>query len=412
MGGRGFAMLGILVVAVAGGSLAWWALQPGAAEEKATAAFLDRFWTHPIPAQGQPPEGFTPLEASLDPGACRSCHPDRFAEWDASLHSQAMGAGIWWQFRVKSPEQVKECARCHAPMAEQLALMGRDLGWEDTGGAPPEHVPADLHREGLVCAACHVRGHKRFGPPAEDPLPAERAPHDGFVATEAYRSSRFCAECHQFPEDGPKLNGKLRENTYEEWRASRYAEEGVTCQSCHMPGQKHRWKGIHDPGMVREAVTVELDAEPAGEGAYRVAGEVANTGAGHKFPTYLTPKVYARLVLEDGQGKVREELDRAVIGWGADVEMTEELYDTRLSPGEAVRLQSEARLPDQAAGWRVALHLDVAPQEHYERLFRYMFQQADKMSAETVRTLEQALKEAVATRFRALSERVALDGEG
>jgi len=45
--------------------------------------------------------------------------------------------------------------------------------------------------------------------------------------TPAFLSSEFCQSCHQFAPDGLALNGKLLENTYAEWKASRFAPEGV-----------------------------------------------------------------------------------------------------------------------------------------------------------------------------------------
>jgi hypothetical protein len=312
-----------------------------------------------------------------------------------------MGAGIWWQFLVKTPEQVKSCMRCHAPLAEQKALAAAELGWHSAPQTPPpDYIPADLHREGLVCAACHVRSHQRYGPPKASPLPRDRAPHNGFTAHEVFKESRFCAECHQFEADGPSLHGKLREDTFAEWRQSSYADRGVSCQDCHMPEGRHTWRGIHDRAMVRQGLSVALSGEPLGEDGFRVTGEVVNSGAGHKLPTYLTPKVFVRLLLIDPQGRVQRQLDRAVIGWKADVEMTREIFDTRLDPGEGVTLSAKVERPQQP-GWQAALWVDVAPQRHYERLFRYMFKQKDKMDTETIETLEQALIWAQSTRFRA-----------
>ena len=399
-----------LVLAVAGG-LGWQAgvLAPKEGPDPVTT-FLDRFWEHPIPPQGAPPAGFTPLEASMGPEGCRSCHPDRFAEWSNSLHSQTMGAGIRWQLRVKTPAQGKRCMRCHAPLAEQKALVARELGWDSAPAGPvPDYVPEDLHRQGLVCAGCHVRRHRRYGPPAERRLvEGEAGPHNGFREVSAFQDSRFCASCHQFPPDGPSLAGKLRENTFREWQASAYAERGVSCQDCHMPEGRHSWRGIHDPGMVREAVSVDLAVERGPQGQGRARARVTNSGAGHHFPTYLTPAVTARLVLEDGQGREQREIARHVIAWKADVEMTRELFDTRLPAGESALLVGGFPWPEQP-GWEVVLRLRVAPQAHYERLFRYMLRQQDKMDDETQRLLHRALEEARATRFAALEQRRPLE---
>src|SRR3989475_8055158 len=43
--------------------------------------FLDRHWRRPLAPQGPPPARFSPLEASLQPEACGTCHPAQFADW-------------------------------------------------------------------------------------------------------------------------------------------------------------------------------------------------------------------------------------------------------------------------------------------------------------------------------------------
>ena len=98
--------------------------------------------------------------------------------------------------------------------------------------------------QGVVCASCHVRGHQRFGPPRRDGTVASRAPreslpHNGLTRTTAFLRSEFCASCHQFAPNGLALNGKLLENTFEEWRASPAARRGQQCQDCHMPDRRH-----------------------------------------------------------------------------------------------------------------------------------------------------------------------------
>jgi len=363
--------------------------------------FLESFWSHPVPAQGRPPADFTDLEASLDPAECGKCHRAQWRQWRQSLHSEAMGAGILWQLRVKTPEQAKSCMRCHAPLAEQKALVGRELGWSGAPeGTPPGHIPGDLHRQGLVCAGCHVRDHTRYGPPAASAIPADKAPHGGFVGKAAFGESRFCASCHQFDDGGPSLNGKLRENTFREWQQSRYAERGVSCQDCHMAEGRHTWKGIHDRDMVRRAIGTRLQVQADGQEGLRVTGRLTNTGAGHKLPTYLTPKLFLELVLFGPEGTEKEVLARRTVGWWADAQLNGERFDTRLDPGESLSLSAQPDVPE-GPGWSVGLRVRVAPQEHYERLFRHMFQQKDRMDSRTLELLRQALAEAEATRFTA-----------
>ncbi len=322
-----------------------------------------------------------------------------------------------WQTRALAPSQIARCLDCHAPLAEQKALLARELDWPGAPATPPPgFVPADLHRQGLVCAACHVRAHQRFGPPAAAGKPAGDTPglpHDGFVASTAFADSRFCATCHQFPEDGPALNGKLLENTYQEWQdwqASRHADEDRQCQACHMPGRRHLWRGIHDPDMVRSALTTELTFAPVADDRLRIRALIHNSGAGHYFPTYLVPRVWLRLVLLDPAGGESALLAEQVIARDVDIWLKEERSDTRIAPGESRELQAEIALPP-VPGWQVELRIDVAPREHYERMFASVLRNnAADLDVETRRLLRQAFAEAQASRFTALRTRESLPG--
>jgi hypothetical protein len=399
-------VLALVSVAAGVGMLAWHERQPA---EDPVARFLGQHWNKPLPSQGPPPPAFSTQEASLDPADCGQCHAEQHADWSGSLHSHTMGPGILWQARALPPAEIAKCLDCHAPLAEQKALLARELDWPGAPQTdPPDYVAPDLHRQGLVCAACHVRAHTRYGPPAGEDKPAGDTfglPHGGFVESTAFGDSRFCATCHQFPDDGPSLNGKLLENTLKEWQVSRHAQEGRQCQSCHMPGRRHLWRGIHDPAMVREALSTELALETLDDGRLRVQALVRNSGAGHYFPTYLVPRVWLRLVLIDPDGRDRTLLAEQVVARDVDVWLREERSDTRIAPDEARQLGAEIG-PPPGPGWAVELRVDVAPREHYERMFTTVLRNnAADLDAEALRLLEQALTEAQATRFTALRER-------
>lgn len=370
--------------------------------EAAAEAFLERHWAEPMPPQGAPPAAFSPLEASLNPQACGQCHAEQYAAWRTSLHSKAMGPGLRWQLMLMNQEQGNRCLRCHTPLAEQKALLALEHGWPNAPKQPPpDFVPSDLGHQGLVCAACHVRGHRRFGPPPRGEA-AKEGPHGGFVVAEAFQDSRFCAHCHQFPDNGPRIAGKLLEDTYRQWLAGPYAKEGAgkqTCQSCHMPDRQHRWRGIHDPEMTRRAIEVSLKLQALGDGRYEARANVRNSGAGHHFPTYMVPKVELAFYRRDADGG-SVELGRHVIGWNVDTPITRELSDTRIAAGEA----RDFRQPFNAAGgdWRVELVMRVLPAEHYERIYRDALGHADQLPAAAVPLLRRALDEAVAARYELL----------
>ncbi|MBV2184273.1 MAG: cytochrome c family protein [Rhizobium sp.] len=364
------------------------------------ATFLKAHWQETVPPQGQPPGHFTSLEGALSPEACGTCHPDQFRDWQTALHSRTMGPGIYWQFEELGQAESNRCLRCHAPLAEQKALLAREMKWPGAPDTPPpEYVGETLHRSGLGCAACHLRKHVRYGPPAMRP-PQAQLPHDGFVASEAFQDSRFCAHCHQFADDGPRLAGKLREDTFEQWRASSYAPD-QPCQSCHMPERRHLWRGIHDPEMVRKAIEVNLQLIRVERDQYKAEVLVRNVGAGHHFPTYLVPKVNLILRL-DRNGKGGREVGRDVIGWRADVNMAGEEFDTRIPAGGSHRYVQTFEAPENAKEWQIVLSVEVDPAEHYLRMFQFSLANV-KLSDASKRQLERAMQASIDARFVALT---------
>ncbi len=336
------------------------------------AAFLARHWQRPLAANGPAPGNFSALEASLSPAACGACHPRQFADWRSALHSHAMSPGLLGQLQAMGPgarDQHQACLQCHAPLAEQEDQLVKSL---TAGRMLPPLADGASAADGLTCAGCHVRDNRRFGPPRSNgtvPAADAQLPHDGWQATPAFEDSRFCAACHQFAPGGPGLNGKPFENTYEEWRKSRYARAGVSCQSCHMPQRRHLWRGIHDPKMVRSGLTIDAALVPAAAG--RVAAElsVANTGVGHDFPTYVTPKVEVEIAQLDRHGEViPATVLRRLISRDVSLDLTVERADTRLRPGELRRYRYDRARDRRAAA--VLLRIRVFPDAFYAEFYR------------------------------------------
>ncbi|MEK6665248.1 MAG: multiheme c-type cytochrome [candidate division NC10 bacterium] len=337
--------------------------------------FLRRHWSRPIPPQGKPPARFTPVEASLLPESCGTCHPAQLADWKESLHAKSMGPGVKGQLvemLAGDTESALGCYACHAPLSEQQEkIAGRKGGFLRNPA-----FDARLQARGLACPACHVRGHQRFGPPKRDgslasELPRERLPHNSVTRTPAFLRAEFCKDCHQFSPDGFALNGKLLENTYAEWKASPFAQAGVQCQDCHMPDRRHLWRGIHDSEMVRSGVTVGLstDRERYAVGDTAVATlTVTNSKVGHYFPTYVTPRVVVSGELIDRSGRVvagsRQE---QIIGREVSLDLTRELFDTRLAPGESATFRYRQRLP--VAGLTLRVAVTVYPDHFYVGFF-------------------------------------------
>jgi hypothetical protein len=346
--------------------------QPGIT--RAEREFLDRHWRRPIPPQGRAPEHFTRIERSLAPSDCGGCHPIQLADWRTSLHSKAMGPGVAGQLVEMwktDPESARSCLTCHAPLAEQSRHVAQGKAM-----IPNPDFDAALEGHGLACAVCHVRGHQRFGPPRRDgstgPLAAgARPPHNGVTRTSAFLRSEFCASCHQFTPDGLALNGKLLENTFEEWRASPAARQGLQCQDCHMPDRRHLWRGIHDPEMVKSGVEISLKTDRP---RYRVGEEVqatltiASTRVGHYFPTYVTPRVVVRAGMLDAQGQlVPGSREERAIGREVPLDLSREIADTRIAPGGRFALPYRRRL--DRPGLALQVIVTVYPDHFYTGFF-------------------------------------------
>ena len=95
-------------------------------------------------------------------------------------------------------------------------------------------------------------------------------------------------------------------------------------------------------------------------------------------------------------------LDRRTVKRYRDWAVAQGLLTGGIPPIE--KLQA---LLDASAGpdWRLRLTLDVAPKEHYERVYQDMLsRQGHLLRPETVKLLRQALTEARASRYRALSQ--------
>jgi len=350
--------------------------------------FLDRHWRRPLGPQGTPPAAYTPQEASLDPASCGACHQAQFDDWRTSRHAQAMGPGVLGQLIAMDAgalDDHQSCLRCHAPLAEQAASLATAIRSQSR---------ARTHEQGLTCAGCHVRDHVRHGPPRRDgsvPKAGDRLPHDGWRATRAFEDARFCAACHQFEDDGYALNGKLLENTYEEWRTSPAGREGRACQACHMPDRRHLWRGIHDPQMTRAGVTIDAGAPVLAGARVKARLRVANTGTGHAFPTYVTPRVTMEVFQADAQSRaIKGTLRSHRIARDVSPDLSRELADTRLLPAAEAVLSYDTPLRREATAlvYRVRVEPDAFYANFYREVLRGNGTAADR------KMIAQALAEA------------------
>ena len=321
------------------------------------------YWRAPLAAQGKAPTDWTLLEKSLAPEDCGQCHKDQLEQWRTSRHARAFSPGLVGQLLTLSPQGAAECLECHAPLAEQWTAFeaARALG------VAHKRDQQGLAAAGISCSGCHLREHRRYGPPqrvtnAIGPS-ASSASHGGVFRTAFFESSEFCSECHQFAAN-VAVNGKPLQNTFAEWKASPKAAQGSTCQTCHMPDRQHLWRGIHDPAMVASGITPRVSAN-----AQRVRFEVSNTAVGHAFPTYVAAKIALRVVALDEAGTPRSEtlrsyyIARQVRYDGAQ---WIEVSDTRLLPGQSAAIELAWNGSNQIRVW-----MEVIPDDFHEaEIFR------------------------------------------
>jgi hypothetical protein len=342
--------------------------------DQAIERFLATYWRKPIPPQGKPPAEFSPIEASLEPEACGSCHQQQYQDWKQSLHSRAMGPGPWGQivdlFEI-SPQDAVPCMTCHAPLTEQLRFLAQTTG---SGKKENPHFIPSLELRGITCAACHVRNHARYGPPetngAAKRYPADMARHGGVERTPYFERAEFCRDCHQFdPANTVLVNGKPLQDTYREWQTSSWGKAGAACQECHMPSRRHLWKGIHDRDWVRDGVRFETRLEPTEKGSrapVKLFVELHNSAVGHKFPTYITPKVFVRAaLLNDNDAKLPGTEQERVVGWDVRFEGGNwvEYFDTRVAAGD--KFQGVFSWSRSRAAKKLRVWIEVHPDHFY-----------------------------------------------
>lgn len=334
-----------------------------AREKAGNPNWIKSYWFVPIAPQGKPPENFSEEEASLMPEDCGICHNEQLSQWQTSRHAESMREGILGQMGDPwlSPESIINCQSCHAPLYEQQPFIY--AGGQVLGNLL---YSKKLQLKGVTCAACHVRKHVRYGPPPRKKEALEEAgspPHNGFKQINDFNRSEFCKGCHQFTPDQRKLNGKLFEDTYEQWKSSPYAKKEIQCAGCHMPDRKHTFRGIHSERMVKNGMTIKYSRKADSASLF-----ITNSNTGHKMPTYVTPKiaVIGRVINEDGVTIEGTEEERS-IQWMVNLSLTKEYFDTRLDPGETFKAAFD--FPQKHKGNFFEVEVRVFPDEFYRRFF-------------------------------------------
>ncbi len=264
----------------------------------------------PVPHQATP-DGLPDLRAST----CGACHVAIYDEWRISTHARAWQDDPQFQAELHKSRKPGHdvgwiCVNCHTPLENQLEqLVGR---LEDGALDRPVYVdnPAwdpVLRDEAITCATCHVRDGFVLGPYGDT-----AAPHATRRAAEL-SEVEVCTVCHQASVLLPSIGLACAFETEDEWRAGPWDDEGMTCQSCHMPSvdrpllqggpvraTRRHWFGgsliAKKPGFAAELAALsehypdglelgwaESPVLTAMGGTLRL--ELRNENAGHMLPT-------------------------------------------------------------------------------------------------------------------------------
>lgn len=299
-------------------------------------------YAHAIPYQNLP----MGLE-SLSAEACGGCHREIYEEWKTSFHAKAY-ADPFFQAYWKKDDNIWVCLNCHTPLENQQPTLIESIPNDRVEQAVQVENPrydAAFQQEGVTCAVCHVRNGVVYGPFDDSvaPHPTEFDP--------AFRTTKICYRCHnvvsgplQFYNVGPC-------GTYPEYEGEFFMkEQGMICQSCHMPevnrpvaeggplrqGRRHLWRGGHDPDMIKQALAIHIQADPPALGpgdTVTFTVTLINSGAGHKLPTGDPDRHFTvEFAVKDRENHVLQDKTETMGRWILWQPVILELYDNRLLP--------------------------------------------------------------------------------
>ena len=298
---------------------------------------------------------------------CALCHRRQWEEMKGSMHSVAHADPLYRSFaelarREAGEEVYTYCSGCHSPAGVVSEMIP---------AVKEEQLPA-LAKAGVTCDICHQisaltgaegpwgepgnasivlepGSYRKFGP--IDVIEHNPA-HEG-VQRDFFTKSEYCASCHTIIHP---INGLRIEHTYDEWKNSVYAENGIQCQDCHMrsvedaievartlapvekpeevwarmggprPTSRHYFVGGNvDADLLADgprhaamaeqrlqsAATLEVRAPASAAPGSTLSFDVVitNTGAGHNLPTSLTElrEMWVHLRVTDAAGAVLHE---------------------------------------------------------------------------------------------------------
>jgi hypothetical protein len=313
-----------------------------------------------IPYQ-RTPEGIESLRAE----SCGTCHREIYEEWKTSIHAHAF-KDPFFQAYWKKDRNIWVCLNCHTPLENQQPTLIKEIPRGRVEKAVQEPNPQydrEYQKEAITCAACHVRDGVILGP-----FDDSAAPHPTKFDP-AFRTTQICYRCHNVVSGPAQFYNVGPCGTYAEYEGKFFMrEKGLICQSCHMPeverpvaesgptrwGRRHLWRGGHDPEMIKQAVAVQVQAQPPAPRSgdtVRFSLTLLNAGAGHKIPTGDPDRHFTvEFFVQDRTGNVLEEQVDTMGRWIMWQPVILEVHDNRLLPLASREYRFSYRLPDQPDG--------------------------------------------------------------
>ena len=214
------------------------------------------------------------------------------------------------------------CLGCHAPLLKNAEPgMIRQVSDFIVAG---ETRKLDGFEVG--CVTCHLDGSGVFSGPIAGP---QSNPFHASKFSTSYKDASFCADCHT---SAPSI--VPCSDVYRDWKKSRAAKQGITCQSCHMaerngvaasggPPRKihgHVFPGGRSAAMLQQAVLLDLKAGFRGD-RLDVTVTVRNRTP-HRVPDGCPWTSYAVLevTVSDETGWEFETIKRIYANFGVDHE--------------------------------------------------------------------------------------------
>ena len=321
------------------------------------------------------------VEDWSDPEICGQCHTRQYQGWNGSMHSNAFNDPVFqamWALAEKAdPSMRNNCGSCHTP----IGVMTDTIEFHPDQGLHGAFTAPGVAAKGVSCDVCHTisgtnlhktavleHGNASFimspGNTKRATLEGAESPYHETAYSEHHARSDFCGNCHQIFHPG---NNFPIERTYDEWKYSVYAQNGIQCQDCHMvPVEIAKkvadtltrpedldepslegfaalggpWrKVVHDHGFVggnavitaalnqvdpdrpetlgrdsnyaeaiarlQSVASLKVEVAPKSGPLHQVKVRVTNERAGHHLPTSLTEvrEVWLEVVVTDEQGR-------------------------------------------------------------------------------------------------------------